>query len=240
MLLFALAIAPGIAISLYFFFRDEYNREPRRHLVVSFFLGFVSALIAVVIETGLLTAFEHSHDNGILYIAFKAFIVVALTEEWAKYVMVKSYAYPKPEFDEPFDGIVYCVMVSMGFATLENIAYVMQHGFATALMRMFLSVPAHATFAVLMGYHMGKAKFSGGNERRDLMTGLLLATLFHGFFDFFLFLQENRMVAENVSGLLLFAGAIASYGIAFRLSRKAVVEHMAVSRSMHGDGEQNA
>lgn len=238
MLLFALAIAPGIAISLYFFFRDEYNREPRRHLVLSFFLGFVSALIAVVIETGLLTALEHSHDNGILYIAFKAFVIVALTEEWAKYVMVKSYAYPKPEFDEPFDGIVYCVMVSMGFATLENVAYVMQHGFATAVMRMFLSVPAHATFAVLMGYHMGKAKFSGGHERRDLWSGLLLATVFHGFFDFFLFLQENSMVAENVSGLLLFGGAVASYVIAIRLSRKAVVAHMAVSRRMHGPGDE--
>jgi len=240
MFLFALAIAPGIAISLYFFFRDEYNKEPRRHLIASFFLGFVSALIAVVIETGLLTAFEHSHSNGILYIAFKAFIVVALTEEWAKYIMVKSYAYNKPEFDEPFDGIVYCVMVSMGFATLENVAYVMQHGFATALLRMFLSVPAHATFAVLMGYHMGKAKFSGTFERRDLRMGLLLATVFHGFFDFFLFLEENRMVSENVSGLLLFAGAVASYAIAFRLSRKAVVAHMAVSRSLHGPGQNEA
>lgn len=234
MLLFALSVAPGIAISLYFFFRDEYNREPRRHLVISFFLGFLSALIALVIETAVLTATEHSHDNGVLYIAFKAFIVVALTEEWAKYIMVKGYAYPKPEFDEPFDGIVYSVMVSMGFATLENVAYVMEHGFATAILRMFLSVPAHATFAVLMGYHMGKARFSGGDERRDLLTGLFLATLFHGFFDFFLFLQENRMVAENVSGILLFAGAVLSYGIAFRLSRKAVVAHMAVSRRLHG------
>lgn len=233
MFLFALSIAPGIAISLYFFFRDEYNPEPRRHIIASFFLGMVSALIAVVIETVLLTSLEHQVPT-IAMVAVKAFLVVALVEEWSKYIMVRGYAMRKPEFDEPFDGIVYAVMVSMGFATLENVAYVMEHGLATALMRMFLSVPAHASFAVLMGYYMGKARFEPERRRTLMLQGLLLASFFHGCFDFFLFLQENSLVGKYVSDLLLFAGAVLSYAIAIHLSRKAVRIHIAASREMHG------
>ena len=53
-------------------------------------------------------------------------------------------------------GIVYAVMVSMGFATLENILYVYSYGYETGVLELLLAVPAHATFAVLMGYFMGK------------------------------------------------------------------------------------
>lgn len=234
MILFALSIAPGIAISLYFFFKDEYNREPRKHVIISFFLGMVSAMMAGLIESGLLSITGEHGESSILFTVLKAFLIVGLTEEWSKYVMVKKYAFHKPEFDEPFDGIVYSVMVSMGFATLENILYVMEHGLATAIMRMFLSVPAHASFAVLMGYYLGMAKFKHIEKRSYLWRGVLAATFFHGCFDFFLFLQENRLTAEHVSGLLLFGGAIASYVIAVKLSRNAIRVHMQTSQRMHG------
>ena len=39
--LIALAIAPGIAICLFIFHRDAYNREPKLNLFVSFILGAV-------------------------------------------------------------------------------------------------------------------------------------------------------------------------------------------------------
>ena len=234
MVLLALSIAPGIAISLYIFFKDEYNREPRKHVIISFFLGMLSALMAGVIEA---TALALTGDNGadsIAFTALKAFLIVGFTEEWCKYLMVKKYAFRKPEFDEPFDGIVYAVMVSMGFATLENILYVMEHGLATAIVRMFLSVPAHASFAVLMGYYLGMARFRHIEKGWYLLRGVLAATFFHGCFDFFLFLQENKMIAEHVSQLLLFGGAIASYVLAVKLSRKAIRVHMQTSRQWHG------
>jgi RsiW-degrading membrane proteinase PrsW (M82 family) len=234
MILFALSIAPGIAISLYFFFKDEYNREPRKHVIISFFLGMVSALMAGLLETGILAITGDHGESSIMFTIIKAFLIVGFTEEWCKYVMVKKYAFHKPEFDEPFDGIVYAVMVSMGFATLENIMYVMQHGLATAIMRMFLSVPAHASFAVLMGYYLGMAKFKHIEKRSYLWRGVMAATFFHGCFDFFLFLQENKLTTEYVSGLLLFGGAIASYVIAVKLSRNAIRVHMKTSQSMHG------
>src|SRR5215203_6718725 len=102
MVLFGLAIAPGIAICLYIFFKDEYNREPRRHIIISFLLGIFSALPAIVLQYILLPVENILLPVGIISVAIKAFIIVALSEEWCKYMMVRYYAYRQPEFDEPF------------------------------------------------------------------------------------------------------------------------------------------
>lgn len=233
MILFALSIAPGIAISLFFFFRDEYNREPRRHILFSFFLGILAAIPAAAFQLIAFPLADRLLSPGIASIAISAFILVALSEEWCKYLMVRYYAYRQPEFDEPFDGIVYTVMVGMGFATIENIGYVMQHGFATAFLRMFLSVPAHAAFAILMGYYVGRARFHPGGRFSNLMKGLFLAVFFHGLFDFFLFLRDNAMVQRHISDIFLFLGALVTFAISMVLSRNAFREHMAHSRAMH-------
>ena len=125
-------------------------------------------------------------------------------------------------------------MVSMGFATLENIFYVYKHGYAVGIMRMFLSVPAHATFAIIMGFYMGKAwEVTGMKRTKDLMTGLLMAVFWHGTFDFFLFMEEAKLVSRYVAEGLLFIGAIISFAFAVRLSRKAIAEHIAISAEMH-------
>jgi protease PrsW len=235
MLLLAMAIAPGIAICLYIFFKDQYNREPRKHLIISFLLGILSALFALILQLIILPAHRQLTGGSIFSLAIMAYLIVALSEEWSKYLVLRYYAYPKPEFDEPFDGIVYSVMVGMGFATIENIVYVMEHGLTTALVRMFLSVPAHATFAVLMGYSLGKAKFNPGRRFYFCMRGLLLAIFFHGTFDFLLFLEENQEIKKYIVQGLFFIGAIISFGIAIGLSRKAIREHIALSKQMHED-----
>jgi RsiW-degrading membrane proteinase PrsW (M82 family) len=233
MILFALSIAPGIAISLFFFFKDEYNREPRRHILFSFFLGILAAIPAAAFQLLAFPLADRLLPTGIASIAIKAFILVALSEEWCKYLMVRYYAFRQPEFDEPFDGIVYTVMVGMGFATIENIGYVMQHGIATAFLRMFLSVPAHAAFAILMGYYVGRARFHPGGRFSNLMKGLFLAVFFHGLFDFFLFLRDNAMIQQHISDIFLFLGALVTFVISMFLSRNAFREHMAHSRAMH-------
>ena len=118
--LIALAIAPGLAICIYIFTRDIYNREPAGNLVLSFLLGVLSIIPAFFIETFLDKQVADSASG----IFFKSFFIIALTEEACKFLALRYYAYRRRSFDEPFDGIVYSVMVSMGFATLENILYV--------------------------------------------------------------------------------------------------------------------
>lgn len=234
MFLLLLAIAPGIAICLYIYAKDKFNREPASYLLWSFILGVLSALMAVIIELiGEPVLSTIVKADSFQYQVALAFIVVAAAEEGCKYFMLKRYAYRKPEFDEPFDGIIYSVMVSMGFATLENIMYVFQNGVATGFLRMFLSVPAHASFAVLMGYYVGLAKFSGAREGSLLMKGFLLAVLFHGMFDCFLFLADDKNVTQIVSGGLLTLGALISWFIAIRLSLRAIRTHQNLSQQNH-------
>jgi RsiW-degrading membrane proteinase PrsW (M82 family) len=236
MVLLGLSIAPGLAICLYIFLKDIYNKEPKRLLLFSFFLGILSIIPPYFIETYSISFFNTSIPS----LATLAFCVVALSEELSKFLVVRYFCYPQKRFDEPLDGIVYSVMVSMGFATIENINYVFTHGYSTAFVRMFLSVPAHATFGVVMGYFIGKAKFDSANSFKYLFTGLLLAVLFHGTFDFFIFLQANEAIKAYVSDGLLFAGAIVSYIIAIILSRKHLRLHRQLSKQLFKpDSNQN-
>lgn len=228
MTLLALAIAPGLAICLYIFLKDKHNREPKRLLIASFFLGILSIIPPYIIENGL----THFFGNGIIDTATYAYVVVGFSEELSKFLVLRFFCFTRKSFDEPLDGIVYSVMVSMGFATIENIGYVFQYGYNTAFVRMFLSVPAHATFAVVMGYYVGKAKFDSSNSFRLLATGLFWAVFFHGTFDFFLFLQKSPEVKPYISEGLLFAGAVVSYIIAIRLSRKHIKLHQQLSKEM--------
>jgi RsiW-degrading membrane proteinase PrsW (M82 family) len=210
------AVAPVLAIIIYIYFKDKYEKEPKRLLLYNFLLGAIVSIIVTTILYLVINIFLPLPNKTSIFEQFiKAFFVVGITEEFSKYIIVRYYAQPKPDFNEPFDGIVYAVMVSMGFAATENISYVLQGGVQTALVRAFTAVPAHATFAILMGYYMGKAKFSKNRISLNL-TGLLLAILFHGSYDFFLFI-------DFVPGIWI--GAFISLLIGIFLSRKAIKKH---------------
>jgi RsiW-degrading membrane proteinase PrsW (M82 family) len=214
--LLLLAIAPIFAVLLYIYVQDKHEKEPRGLLISSFLLGAVVSILIVFVLyffTGRLIPVTDKFSVWQQFI--QAFVVVALSEEFSKYVIVKYFAQPKKAFNEPYDGIIYAVMVSMGFACTENLMYVIDGGYQTALVRAFTAVPAHATFGVLMGYYMGKAKFS--NNRLVLnLAGLLLATIFHGAYDFFLFINF-------IPGISI--GAFISLIIGILLSRKAIKKH---------------
>jgi protease PrsW len=211
LLIIPLAIAPGIAISFFIYFRDKYEKEPFRLLLGCFLFGMLSTVPAALIELAEgLTGFGNS-DRPIVIFLY-AFIGVGLVEELSKFFFVRVYAYPKKAFNEPFDGIVYSVMVAMGFATLENIQYAVFHGLGTTLLRMFTAVPLHATCGIIMGFFLGMAKFRN-KPSRFIFIGILLATGVHGFYDFFLIQQDSS---------LLMIMAFVSLGVAVTLSFFAI------------------
>lgn len=220
MTLLLLALAPIVVILIYIYVKDKYEKEPIGLLLKNFFLGaVVSIIITLVLGFAANMIFPITDEKSILQQFVKAFFVVALVEEFSKYFIVKYYAQKKTDFNEPFDGIVYAVAVSMGFAALENVLYVSQYGVTTGLTRAFTAVPAHATFGILMGYFMGKAKFSNNRVKYNLL-GLLIATLFHGAYDFFLFINF-------IPGIAI--GAFVSLIIGIVLSQKAIKKHQRIS-----------
>lgn len=216
MTLLALAIAPVLIIIFYIFINDKYEKEPKKLLLYNFLLGaVVSIIITTLLYVIIDIPFPLNSHNSIFEQFIKAFFVVGFSEEFSKYIIIRYYSQPHNAYNEPYDGIVYAVMVSMGFAATENIMYVLQGGMEVAILRAFTAIPAHATFAILMGYFMGKAKFS--NNRIILnLTGLFLAILFHGAYDFFLFINF-------IPGIWI--GAFISLFIGILLAHKAIKRH---------------
>jgi RsiW-degrading membrane proteinase PrsW (M82 family) len=232
----ALAIAPGIAICLFIFYKDIYNREPKLNLVVSFILGCFAIIPAIIFEE----KFSYTSDGTVTGVAIFSYAIVAFSEEFSKFLGLRLYSYNRKSFDEPLDGIVYSVMVGMGFATLENLMYVLKYaelgqGWQVGIKRMFLSVPAHSTFAVVMGYFAGKAKFSSKNSFVLLTIGLLGAVFFHGTFDFFLFVNDSTFWGRQTGEGLLAGGALMSFVVALILSRKLIRQHRKLSQQMFKD-----
>lgn len=236
----AIALAPGVAICLLIFYKDVYNREPGLNLFVSFFLGCLAIFPAIIAEQ----AFEFSIDGTITGVAVYSYAVVAFSEEFSKFLGLRLYSYNRKSFDEPLDGIVYSVMVGMGFASLENLLYVLKfaeegRGMQVGISRMFLSVPAHGTFAVVMGYFTGKAKFNSRKSLWLMTLGILGAVFFHGTFDFFLFINKYSIAGKDLSEVLLAGGAIASFVVALILSRRLIREHQKLSQQLFINKKQN-
>lgn len=227
---FALAVAPGIAIMLIIYALDQRNREPLGLLVRCFLLGVLSVALPLIVQTVAALKGWTPTGGGLLQTAIYAFLIVGLSEEGGKYLALRYFAYPKKAFDEPFDGIVYSVIIGMGFATAENISYVYQYGMATGWARMFISVPAHACFAVLMGYYTGLAKFIPQHRGTLLFTGLFWAVVFHGAFDFFLFIGDS---------IFQVLAALVCLFIAIRLSVRAIRQHRATSREWERLRQEN-
>ncbi len=233
LILTALAVTPCIAIALFIYWRDKFEKEPFNLLVLSFFGGIGSVVPAYFISHGLQDILLGPDKPYLFEMALDAFICTALAEEISKYFFLRVIAYSSKNFNEPFDGITYSVMVSMGFAMVENLLYVLgdaNGGLETALVRMFTAIPAHAVFAIIMGYYVGLAKYKD-HKKTYLALGVIAATLVHGFYDFFIFIQ-------NIPYIYLGAAASLIYGIV--LSFKAISMHKKNSPFAPGaKGEEN-
>lgn len=211
----ALALAPTTAVMLYIYLRDRHEPEPLGLLAISFLYGGLSTMLTLLISWPV-NALIITRPDDVVHQFIHAFFKVALIEEFSKFFFVRFVLFYNKNFNEPYDGIVYSVMVSMGFATLENVIYVYQYGFATGILRMFTAVPAHATFAIIMGYFLGKAKFTHRKVLYFTVISLLTAAAFHGTYDYLLFISY-------IPGLWI--GAAISLVIIFVLSRKAIRLH---------------
>ena len=187
-LLLAAAVVPALLLVWFFHARDTFP-EPPRVLWTTFGLGCLSVVPAVVL--GLTVEPVLQTRDALSVAAFQAFVIAALCEEAAKLSVLMGYSFRQTDFDEPMDGIVYGAAASLGFATLENALYVIEGGFAVAIMRGLLSVPGHATYGAVMGYYVGRARFDAANRWRLVGLGLLAAVLLHGFYDFPLMLLDK-------------------------------------------------
>jgi len=220
-LVIALALAPAVFIAAYILYRDRKEPEPPNMLIRSFLLGTLSPFLALWLGNFTQKMGLASGGEGMQLLGY-AFITVAAAEEVAKFAVL-WYLSRSKWFDEPFDGIVYGVIVALGFATLENFLYVfsvetMQESMSIALKRMFTAVPAHAAFGAIMGYFLGLSRYLHTRNPLVTLTGILIAIFFHGAYDYFLMARSNWW-------LLNLTGALASLILVIRLARHAIALH---------------
>ncbi len=187
--LFILAITPSIALGLGIYLVDRYDREPILLLVKIFSLGALT-VIPVFILQRILLSINIRHD--LLKTIFTSFIIAGMTEEYFKREIVLRWAFNNPNFNERLDGIVYSSFSALGFATIENIMYIMfrasNDNYHIGILRGILSVPAHILFAITMGYYLSLAKYCEDDRLKAgfLYKSLLIPVVFHGIFNFLL------------------------------------------------------
>jgi protease PrsW len=179
-----ISLAPVAIIAGYIWFRDKYEREPLRLLILSLLTGAL-AVIPVVLAEGLMANIGSSFDNLSL-VAWKAFAVAAFPEEGFKYLVLFLLIWNNREFNDKYDGIVYATFISLGFAAVENILYVVSQGYVTGLVRAFTAVPAHAIFGITMGFYFGFAKFYPKKRNSMMLRAFFIPFVLHGIYDFIL------------------------------------------------------
>lgn len=172
-------------------------------LMISFFLKLFIPGLDEFLETSIFTIF------------LDTFIFIALVEEGSKWLFLKLISWKDQAFDYLYDGVLYAVFVSLGFATLENILYVLDGGISVAIVRAILAVPGHVCDAVFMGYFYSLAKIAAINNnqklaRKNMLLSILVPVLLHGFYDFCL--MSNFYIPE----IIFYGFVIVIYILVFR------------------------
>lgn len=198
-ILVILAVLPTFIIG-YYVYKNDKHKEPFRILISLFLFGIVSAIgvigLSAVLEKLIPILAKDTSIMNIPELFIKVFIEIAFIEELCKWFIVYFLGYKNLEFDETYDIIIYSIFVALGFATIENIIYILrEHTIQIAVERAIFSVPAHTAYAIFMSYYLCKAKINrlkGNNkEKVDIAFSIIVPTIAHGIFDFCLFANNE-------------------------------------------------
>jgi len=184
-ILLTVAIAPALALFSYLYLRKQIAKEPSKSLFHAFIYGAIMTFPILFIQH----VFEEEHVFTNEF--FRNVLFTSSLEEFFKWIIIFILVYKTIEFEDAYDGILYGASVSLGFATVENILYLLSFGLDTAFIRALLPVSSHALFGVVMGYYFGKAKFSIVSEKAKWIAVAFLAPfLLHVLYNSILFTYD--------------------------------------------------
>lgn len=195
-----ISLAPIFIISIFIYYKDKYEPEPIRLIIKALMFGALISFPIIFIEKFLSNLDFFSVK--LFSAGYQAFVVAGFTEELFKFAVLYFLIWKNKEFNERFDGIVYAVFVSLGFAMIENVYYVLLNGFNIGVLRAFTAVPAHTLFGISMGYYFGEAKFSDINNKMLLFKALCIPIILHGIYDFLIFADLNILLALFIPYLI--------------------------------------
>ena len=223
LVLLAAALIPAIVLLVYIYRQDKVEHEPLSILLLLLLGGAVSTIYATFLE-GLFSGFidrmpVYTLGSYVIYCVITA-CMVGLVEESGKLIALRLISWKSRHFDFLFDGVVYAVFVSLGFAALENVLYVFQYGLGNALVRAVTAVPGHMCFSVFMGIYYSRAKLrkTYGDEegyKRNMRLAFLVPAGIHAFYD------SCAMIGGTIPMLIFLVFIIVVYRYAFRLVKAA-------------------
>lgn len=189
--LIAAALIPPLVLLGVVYRLDKIEREPPGLLIALFFRGVLAMFPILVLEVLADQFIDFFPWRPIVYLFLAYFVVPGFIEEGVKYRVLVRRTWNEPNFNYQFDAVVYSVFVSLGFAAVENVLYVLTSGFSTAVARAVFSIPGHAMFGVVMGAALGQAKWLERYGQREQAASLrtrawLTAAVLHGLYDFLL------------------------------------------------------
>ena len=195
-ILLAAAVLPAAFLLYRVYNMDTIEKEPWSILRKLLLWGALSGIPAALVESLLTGVVQNLLQEGtLLYNFVFGFIVAALVEESFKFFFLYKFTFKNPAFNYRFDGVVYAVFVSMGFAILENVLYVFQGGLGVALSRALLALPLHAACGVYMGIAYWQQKvnslYKSASFGSVARACLPVPILIHGFYDSCAFSAEN-------------------------------------------------
>ncbi len=164
-----LSFVPALACAFFVYWLDRYEKEPLRLVGLVFGWGavvavFGAAMIQVVLGDAL-GGFTSEYSASIVGALFLA----PITEESLKGLAVLGiFLLLRREFDSLLDGLVYAIVVGLGFTATEDVLYLLTAGndggilgvFDHFLSRTLMGIWDHSFYTAFIGLGLALARLS--------------------------------------------------------------------------------
>ncbi|MFA6296833.1 MAG: PrsW family intramembrane metalloprotease [Patescibacteria group bacterium] len=177
------ALLPGLFWLWFYRRKDRQNPEPLKQIFKIFVWGMAATIPAIALEFSADFFIPYASSTKYLAMVLSSFLIVAPIEEFFKYLVLKHKAAESKEFNEPIDGIIYGIVVGLGFATLENFLVTLSDGGTVIILRFATATLMHAICSGIVGYYLARQKFHPQGNKSSVMKGLFLAIFLHGLYN---------------------------------------------------------
>lgn len=207
-ILIIIAVLPALILLGFIYMRDRKEKPPVKLMVLLLALGagtIIPAAIAEFIGQLIVAQTDTDHQTMLLVLCF---LVIGIVEELGKYLVTVCTTWKSREFQHSYDGVIYMVCASLGFAILENILYVASGGIGTGILRAFTAIPLHCTVGVIMGALYAKGREAAYAGDRVGMIGFMawayiVPVFIHGLYDYLVMAASYGYISEAWVFLIL-------------------------------------
>lgn len=203
-----LLIAPLILLILIFFARKIMEKKVLNLFASAYFLGLLTA-IPMILVLYFVYSYWLTHVQSLRRIVFYSFVLIGFLSELFKFLLLRFYYLPKKSFTKPFDGILFSVMIAMGYATAANVYFFYEWRYTDGIRIVLYTLPVAVFFiSIIMGFFIGLSKFRSNNF--DSLTGFSAAVILFGFYSFCLLSGDYLLLSLIGGGVILIAFLLAA------------------------------